>query len=122
VRRLLDGWHILLLSDRRILAFEDGRVDLAHKDYRDGCNTVMSLKAEELLRRFLLHVLPKGSCAFDTLASSPIAVGASAWGRSAKPSVPTPRDRSQPPMHPLRVARQALSRDGARAAAPDACG
>ena len=50
----------IALSDARVLAVDDGQVDLAYKDYRDGHNKVMSLSAEELLRRFLLHVLPKG--------------------------------------------------------------
>jgi hypothetical protein len=48
------------LSDGRILAFEDGKARLAWKDYRDGKKKVMQLDGEELLRRFLLHVLPKG--------------------------------------------------------------
>ena len=52
--------HRIALSDRRLLAFEDGRVDLTYKDYRDGGKKVMHLQGEELLRRFLLHVLPKG--------------------------------------------------------------
>jgi len=52
--------HRIALSDARILNFTDGQVELAYKDYRDGCDKVMSLEAEELLRRYLLHVLPKG--------------------------------------------------------------
>jgi hypothetical protein len=52
--------HRIALSDARILNFTDGQVDLAYKDYRDGQNKVMHLDAEELLRRYLLHVLPKG--------------------------------------------------------------
>jgi hypothetical protein len=52
--------HRTALSDGRILAFTDGQVELAYKDYRDGCNKVMNLEGEELLRRYLLHVLPKG--------------------------------------------------------------
>ena len=32
----------------------------AYTDYRDGRHKVMALAAEELLRRFLLHVSPKG--------------------------------------------------------------
>lgn len=52
--------HRIALSDGRILAFEDGSVDLAYKDYRDGQKKRMHLPGEELLRRFLLHVLPKG--------------------------------------------------------------
>jgi hypothetical protein len=52
--------HRIALSDGRLLAFANGRVDLAYKDYRDGKKKVMQLDGEELLRRFLLHVLPKG--------------------------------------------------------------
>jgi hypothetical protein len=52
--------HRIALSDARILGFTDGQVELAYKDYRDGQNKVMNLEAEELLRRYLLHVLPKG--------------------------------------------------------------
>jgi hypothetical protein len=52
--------HRIALSDGRILALDDGRVELAYKDYRDGRNKAMTLDAQELLRRFLLHVLPKG--------------------------------------------------------------
>ncbi|MGB5734231.1 MAG: IS91 family transposase [Thiohalocapsa sp.] len=52
--------HRIALSDARILGVEDGQVDLAYKDYRDGRHKVMNLNGEELLRRFLLHVLPKG--------------------------------------------------------------
>ena len=52
--------HRIALSDARILDVEDGRMDPAYKDYRDGRRKVMTLDDEELLRRFLLHVLPKG--------------------------------------------------------------
>jgi len=52
--------HRIALSDRRLLGFENGRVQLAWKDYRDGRHKVMDLDGTELLRRFLLHVLPKG--------------------------------------------------------------
>ena len=52
--------HRIALSDGRILGLADGQVELAYKDYRDGRNKVMTLDAQELLRRFLLHVLPKG--------------------------------------------------------------
>jgi hypothetical protein len=53
--------HRIALSDSRLLAFEGDSVKLTYKDYRDGDrNKVMTLSAEELLRRFLLHVLPKG--------------------------------------------------------------
>ena len=55
--------HRIALSDRRLLAFDDDddTVDVRYKDYRDGSrNKVMTLSGEELIRRFLLHVLPKG--------------------------------------------------------------
>jgi hypothetical protein len=52
--------HRIALSDARILDFTDGQVDLAYKDYRDGQRKVLHLQAEELLRRYLLHVLPRG--------------------------------------------------------------
>jgi hypothetical protein len=53
--------HRIALSDGRLLAFDGESVQLAYKDYRDGDrHKVMNLSAEELLRRFLLHVLPKG--------------------------------------------------------------
>ena len=52
--------HRIALSDSRLLSF-DGEVSLAYKDYRDGDRRkVMTLTGEELVRRFLLHVLPKG--------------------------------------------------------------
>jgi hypothetical protein len=55
--------HRIALSDSRLLAFneEEGAVDLRYQDYRDGSRRkVMTLSGEELIRRFLLHVLPKG--------------------------------------------------------------
>ena len=53
--------HRIALTDARILSLDDDRVQLDYKDYRDGsCHKIMTLASEELLRRFLLHVLPKG--------------------------------------------------------------
>jgi len=55
--------HRIALSDRRLLDFDDddATVDVRYKDYRDdNRNKVMTLSGEELIRRFLLHVLPKG--------------------------------------------------------------
>jgi hypothetical protein len=53
--------HRIALSDSRLLGFDGKSVDLSYKDYRDGDRRkVMTLTGEELLRRFLLHVLPKG--------------------------------------------------------------
>jgi hypothetical protein len=48
------------LSNRRILKLEDGRVTFAYKDSRNGENRTCTLQAEEFIRRFLQHILPKG--------------------------------------------------------------
>lgn len=53
--------HRIGLSDQRLHALDDGQVQLDYKDYRDGnARKRMTLSGEELIRRFLLHVLPKG--------------------------------------------------------------
>lgn len=53
--------HRIALSDARLLNFEENQVQLAYKDYRDGNrHKIMTLSGDELIRRFLLHVLPKG--------------------------------------------------------------
>jgi hypothetical protein len=53
--------HRIALSDARILALEGDQVRLDYKDYRDSNrHKVLALAGEELLRRFLLHVLPLG--------------------------------------------------------------
>ena len=53
--------HRIALSNRRILHVGEGVVRFAWKDYRDGSkHKVMELSGDEFLRRFLLHVVPKG--------------------------------------------------------------
>lgn len=53
--------HRIALSDARLVGHEGEQVALRYKDYRDGGqHKVMSLSASELIRRYLLHVLPKG--------------------------------------------------------------
>ncbi|WP_449472974.1 IS91 family transposase [Sphingobium chungangianum] len=55
--------HRVAISNRRLLAFDGASVTLGYKDYRkDGANRqrVMTLAADEFIRRFLLHVLPRG--------------------------------------------------------------
>lgn len=48
------------ISNRRLIKLEDGKVLFRWRDYRDGKQKVMRLDAFEFIRRFLLHVLPKG--------------------------------------------------------------
>ena len=53
--------HRVAISNSRLVSVDEGQVSFQWKDYADGHQTkVMSLAAEEFLRRFLLHVLPKG--------------------------------------------------------------
>ena len=53
--------HRIGLSDYRLHALEDRQVQLDYKDYRDGAkHKSLLLCGEELIRRFLLHVLPRG--------------------------------------------------------------
>jgi len=56
--------HRVAISNRRLLAFDAaGGVTFRYKDYRrDGADRhqVMTLGTDEFIRRFLLHVLPRG--------------------------------------------------------------
>jgi hypothetical protein len=53
--------HRIAISDRRILGLEGDQVAFRYKDYRDHDQSkVMRLSGVEFIRRFLLHVLPKG--------------------------------------------------------------
>ncbi len=53
--------HRTAVSDARIGEISDGEVALRYKDYRDKNRwKTMHLPGEELIRRFLLHILPKG--------------------------------------------------------------
>ena len=48
--------HRVAISNRRLLALEDGQVSFQWKDYRDGNRPkVMTVSAEEFIRRFLQH-------------------------------------------------------------------
>ncbi len=49
------------ISDARILGISQNQVELRYKDYSDHHrNKVMALDGIEFIRRFLLHILPKG--------------------------------------------------------------
>jgi hypothetical protein len=53
--------HRVAISNHRLVAFENHRVSFRWRDYaHGGKNKVMTVSADEFLRRFLLHVLPKG--------------------------------------------------------------
>jgi len=53
--------HRVAISNHRLIGMEDGKVTYRWKDYaHGGKKRKMTLAAEEFIRRFLLHVLPKG--------------------------------------------------------------
>jgi len=52
--------HRIAISNARILGVDGDKVHVSYRDYRDGEHKTLVLQAAELLRRFLLHVLPKG--------------------------------------------------------------
>lgn len=53
--------HRVAISNRRLRFVGDGVVRFVYKDYSDANRTKeMTLQAEEFLRRFLLHVVPRG--------------------------------------------------------------
>lgn len=53
--------HRVALSNNRIINVEDGRVTFTYRDRKNAdMRKTMTLKAEEFIRRFLLHVLPQG--------------------------------------------------------------
>jgi len=52
--------HRIAISNNRILANRDGNVSFLWRDYADDSRKkTMTLKADEFIRRFLLHVLPE---------------------------------------------------------------
>ena len=55
--------HRVAISNRRLISFDERGVTFRYKDYRrSGAERqqVMTLDAHEFMRRFLLHVLPRG--------------------------------------------------------------
>ena len=55
--------HRIAISNRRLLAADQNDVTFKYKDYRiegPGRYKTMTLATDEFIRRFLIHVLPKG--------------------------------------------------------------
>jgi hypothetical protein len=62
VLKYLTGYtHRVALSNHRLVRLQDDRVTYTWKDYADGCRRKeMTLDALEFVRRFALHIIPKG--------------------------------------------------------------
>jgi len=53
--------HRVAISNHRLVSCKDDRVSFRWKDYASGSKQkIMTVSADEFLRRFLIHVLPKG--------------------------------------------------------------
>jgi hypothetical protein len=53
--------HRVAISNHRLKELKDGQVSFTYKDYKhEHQQKVMTLSADEFLRRFLMHVLPNG--------------------------------------------------------------
>lgn len=53
--------HRVAISNSRVVSAEGGKVAFDYRDVRDGDRVKrMSLDADEFIRRFLMHVLPRG--------------------------------------------------------------
>jgi hypothetical protein len=53
--------HRVAIANSRLVGFEDGQVSFTWKDYRqDGKTKIMTLPADEFIRRFLQHTVPDG--------------------------------------------------------------
>jgi hypothetical protein len=62
VLRYLAGYtHRVAISNHRLVAFQHDQVTFRYKDYaHSNKKRLMTLSSQEFLRRFLLHVLPRG--------------------------------------------------------------
>ncbi len=53
--------HKIAISNHRIKNIEDGKVSFSYKDYKQAAvKKEMTLDASEFIRRFAMHILPKG--------------------------------------------------------------
>jgi hypothetical protein len=53
--------HRVAISNHRLVKLEEGKVTFRYQDYADSRKEkLLTLSAEEFLRRFVMHVLPKG--------------------------------------------------------------
>jgi hypothetical protein len=96
--------HRVAISNGRLIAFDEAGVTFRYKDYRrDGAERygTMSLAADEFIRRFLLHVLPRGFHRirhYGLLAASSRKAGiARARELLAVPAPPPPAEPVEPP-------------------------
>jgi hypothetical protein len=77
--------HRVAISNHRLLAFDGEQVSFRWRDYaHDSVQKIMKLAAIEFLRRFFLHVLPRGFCPHPALWLSRQSLSYSSVGRMSK--------------------------------------
>jgi hypothetical protein len=104
--------HRVAIANSRLVELADGKVRFTWEDYRDdGKTKIMTLGADEFIRRFLQHTVPSGfrriRC-FDFLANGHRAAKLALFRRLlAIPSPPSPpKDvdhRERHPSMPIRI-------------------
>jgi hypothetical protein len=52
--------HRIAISNQRIIGIDNDQVYFRYKDYRNHRSGIMNLHCDEFIRRYLMHVLPKG--------------------------------------------------------------
>ncbi|MBE9563800.1 MAG: IS91 family transposase [Proteobacteria bacterium] len=52
--------HRIAISNQRLVGMDKEQVKFSYKDYLENKSATLTLHAEEFIRRFLMHVLPKG--------------------------------------------------------------
>jgi len=60
IRYLSRYTHRIAITNRRILSMDNDQIRFSYHDYRDNRSKIMALDCHEFIRRFLMHVLPKG--------------------------------------------------------------
>jgi hypothetical protein len=98
--------HRVAISNQRLISLDETGVTFRYKDYRrDGKERqrTMTLPADEFIRRFLLHVLPKGFHRirhYGLLASAGRKTNLARARELLAAPVPTKPDGAVPPFHP----------------------
>jgi len=112
--------HRIASSNRRLVAADGGGVSFRWKDYRiegPGRWKTMTLTPHEFIRRFLVHVLPKGfhRIRHYGLLAAPTVLPTSRGPANCSPYRPHPDNRRRP--KPQRPMKPTCCRGRARAAA-----
>jgi len=59
IKYLANYTHRIAISNHRIISVENGKVNFSYKDYKDdNKKKIMSLTADDFIKRFLLHIVP----------------------------------------------------------------